>query len=37
MIGLITTMGDDYRKFLEDQQDEPDFFKDYIKNSWKGK
>lgn len=31
------TMGDDYRKFLEDQQDEPDFFKDYIKNSWKGK
>lgn len=34
--GYFDEMSEDYRKFIEGEQ-EPDFFKDYIKNSWKGK
>lgn len=29
-------MSEEYRKFIQGEQ-EPDFFRDYIKNSWKGK
>ena len=34
--GYFDEMSEDYRKFIEGEQ-EPDFFRDYIKNSWKGK